>query len=90
MFDISQDRAMLLQYCRQDFSVDGFRQIFGGPVFNPWEKIMLLVEALKIGVIIQKCSLKLVKIWKVYEETFREKCKKLRKYFQSLRSLREK
>ena len=38
----------------QDLSVDGIRQMFGGPIFEGLVKILLLSEAMKFEGIIQK------------------------------------
>ena len=50
----------------QDFSVEWVHQIFGGPIFEGRNEILLLVKALKFGVIFQKYALKLIKIRKNY------------------------
>ena len=52
----------------QDFSVEWVRQMFGGPIFEGRNEILLLGKALKLGVIFQK----LINIWKFIEK-MREK-----------------
>ena len=45
-----------------DFSVEGGPQnVWGGPIFRGWKKILLLGKALKFGVIYQKYAVKLIK-----------------------------
>ena len=46
--------------CMQDFSVEWIRQMFGGPFIEGRDKILLLGEAQKFGVIFWKFVLKLV------------------------------
>ena len=51
----------------QDFLVEGAHQMFcRGPLFDGQNEILLLGKALKFGVIFQKISLKLIKMWKNY------------------------
>ena len=42
--------------------------MFGGPIFEGRNEILLLGKALKFGVIFQKYKLKLIKIWIIIEE----------------------
>ena len=46
----------------QDFLFEGAHKMFGGPIFDGRNKILLLRQALKLGVIFQKYPLKLIKI----------------------------
>ena len=62
------------------FSVEGVRQMFGGPIFEGQNKILLFGKVLKFGVIFQKYALKLIKIWKTSAEN-REKCIFFRIFF---------
>ena len=57
----------------QDILGEGVHQMFGGPIFDGRNAILLLVKALKFRVIFQKYSLKIIKIWKTIE-TIRERC----------------
>ena len=46
--------------------------MFGGPIFEGQNEILLLGKALKFGVIFQKYALKLLIIWKNYQENSRK------------------
>ena len=52
----------------QDFSVEGVRQMFGGPIFEGRNEILLLGKVLKFRVIFQKYVLKFIKTWKIIEK----------------------
>ena len=60
------------------FWVRGVHQIFGIPIFDGRNAILLLDKALKFRIIFQKYVLKLIKIWKTTEK-IREKWKVLQK-----------
>ena len=65
----------------QDFSVEGGPEnVWGGPIFQGWNEILLLGKALKFGVIFQKYALKLIKNGKILRR-FEKKCKFFRKFF---------
>ena len=53
--------------------------VWGGPIFEGRNEILLLGKALKFRVIFQKYALKLIEIWKTIEK-IREKCKVLQKF----------
>ena len=72
----------------QDFSVEGGPKMFGGPIFEGRNEILLLGEALKLGVIFQKYALKLIEIWKIVEK-MREKMQIFPKFFNFLAGLWE-
>ena len=48
---ISLQRVQKMRFKKimEDFSVDGIHQMFGGPIFEGRNKILLLGKALKLG-----------------------------------------
>ena len=50
------------------FRLRGSAKCLGGPIFDGRNEILLLDKGLKAGVIFQKYSLKLIKIWKIIEK----------------------
>ena len=67
----------------QDFSVEGVRQMFVGPIFRGWNEILLLGKVLKFGVNFKNFALKLIIIFKIIGK-IREKCKFFGKFFHFL------
>ena len=61
-----------LQRFMQDFRLRGVHRMFGGPSFEGLNEILQLGKAFKFGVIFQKYTLKLIKIWKNYCENSRK------------------
>ena len=59
-----------MQRIVQDFSIEGVHQMYGGPIFEGGNEILLLGKALKFRVIFQKYALKLIEIWKSIFEIF--------------------
>ena len=59
----------------QDFPVEGVRQMFGCPIFEGRNEILLWGKALKFGGIYQKYALKLIKIWKIIEKILEKNAK---------------
>ena len=51
----------------QDFSVEGVRQMFGGPFFKGLDKILLLAKPRKLGNFSKKC-IEIIKIKKIIEK----------------------
>ena len=66
-----------------DFSVQGVRSTYWGPISRGWNEILQFGTAQKFGVIFQKYALKLIKIWKLLRgfECNREKCKVFGNFF---------
>ena len=51
-----------------EFLVEGVGQMFWSPFIEGRDKILLLGEALKFGVILQRLALNLLKIWKIMKK----------------------